>query len=50
VTCLLFLVGGTGTGITTPFVPGSPSKTSVAWTLGGTPGTGTYIFDASCRP
>jgi hypothetical protein len=50
VTCLLFLVGGTGTGLTTPFVPGTPSKTSVAFTLGGTPGTGTYIFDANCGP
>ena len=32
-----------------PFLE-SPSKTSVAFTLGGTPGTGTYIFDANCGP
>jgi hypothetical protein len=50
VSCVLTLVGGTGSGLTPPFVPSTPSKTSVAWTLGGTPGKGTYIFDANCGP
>jgi hypothetical protein len=50
VSCVLTLLGGTGSGLTLPFVPDTPSKTSVAWTLGGTPGKGTYIFDANCGP